>query len=374
MALTRKNVTILITLLGLFLGRDLYALWGEQRETYTTASFLARGGAMSSSVDDYNALFVNPAGVTRIEEPTGIVEIQVEGSTHIGDNMTALFGYTDHWKTHDPADVEKLRDQNTRAKLGFLAAYLEKNFAFAMLSTGAMDMAYDSQTVPNVHTFGVGDVDIQMSAGTGFFDDERLKVGGTAKILYRTARTGYLSYDDLAAIGVKPSGPYTDEGIAFSFDVGTQYSWSLTGYEVSVALSALDLATPFGIKTTFLGSETGERPPIMPARLVAGTGLKVNNIFSNIQMTTNLDIIKSLTRSETSIMDWIHWGLEFKFPMYLAIRGGINQGYWTAGLSVNYWLFEAGFATYAENTAIYDKSLGRMKSNRRFLFQFTFEF
>ncbi len=373
MALTRKNITILVTLLGLFLGKDLYALWGEQRETYTTASFLARGGAMSSDVDDYNAMFVNPAGISRIEDKTGIIELQVEGSTHVGDNMTALFGYSDHWKTHDPADVEKLRGQNTRAKLAFLAAYLQKGFAFAMASSGAMDMAYDSQTVPNVHTFGVGDVDIQMSAATGFFEDERLKVGGTAKILYRTARTGYLTYDDLATIGVKPSGPYTDEGIAFSFDVGSQYSWKLTGYDLSVGLSALDLATPYGIKTKFLGSATGERPPIANARLVAGAGLRVHNIFSGIQMGTNLDIIKSLTRSETSVLDWMHWGVEFKFPMYLSVRGGLNQGYWTAGLSVNYWLFEAGFATYAENTAIYDKSLGRMKSNRRYLFQFTFE-
>ncbi|HOW16480.1 MAG TPA: hypothetical protein PK443_02080, partial [bacterium] len=151
-----------------------------------------------------------------------------------------------------------------------------------------------------------------------------------------------------------------------------QYSWYFKQYELSVALSALDLATPYGIKTKFLGSTTGDRPPIMPARVVAGAGFLVPNVFSNFKLRTNLDIVKSLTRNETSILDWIHWGVELKFPMYLAIRGGFNQGYWTAGLSVTYWWLEASFATYAENTAIYDKDLGRMQSNRRYLFQFSF--
>ncbi len=367
-----KNICLFAFVFGLFISADAWALWGEQREAYTSASFLGRGGAMSSDVSDYNAVFVNPAGLVKIEEPAFNVEFQIEGSTHVGDNMTALFGYTNHWHANDAADIEKLRDQNTRAKLAFLAMYMQKNFAVALVSSGAMDMAYDGETVPNVHTFAVGDIDLQMSASRGFLENERLRIGATAKILYRTARTGYLSYNDLATIGVKPSGPYTDEGLAFSFDVGSQYSWYFKQYELSVALSALDLATPYGIKTKFLGSTTGDRPPIMPARVVAGAGFLVPNVFSNFKLRTNLDIVKSLTRNETSILDWIHWGVELKFPMYLAIRGGFNQGYWTAGLSVTYWWLEASFATYAENTAIYDKDLGRMQSNRRYLFQFSF--
>ncbi len=372
MKLNTKLTSIAVLFASLLLSSNAWALWGEQREIYTSASFLARGGAMTSNVDDYNAIFVNPSGIGAVEEPILNFEFQIEGSSDIGENMTALFGYESNWHADNQADIEALRNQNTRAKVGFLAAYIRQNFAFAMVSNGALDTAYDDATVPNVHAFGVGDVDIQFSGATSFLEDKRLKIGGTAKILYRTARTGFLTYDELATQGLKPSGPYTDEGIAFSFDVGTQYAWKYTNYDISVGLAALDLSTPYGLNTKFLGSTTGKRPPIMPARIVAGTGLTVYNLFSGIRLRTNLDIVKSLTRHETSIIDWIHWGAEFKLPMYLALRGGINQGYWTAGMSVTYWILEASFATYAENTAIYDRDLGRMKSNRRYLFQFSF--
>jgi len=365
---------ILLTALCLccLLSKDTQASWGEQRAVYTSASFLARGGAMTADVADYNAIFVNPAGIASIKEPILNFETQLEGSNKSNDNMTAMFGYGNDWHAMNQADIEALRNQDTRTKAGFLAAYIRQNFAFAMISTGALDMAYDDQTVPNVHSFVVGDVDMQMSVAKGFMENDKLKIGGTAKILYRTARTGFFTYDELATNGVKLSGPRADEGIAFSFDVGTQYTWFQEGYDVSVGLSALDLATPYGITTKFLGSTTEQRPPIMPARIAAGTGVKIHNIFSNVQMSTNLDIVKSLTESETSVLDLIHGGVEFKLPMYLAMSAGINQGYWTTGMSVTYWVFQASFATYAENTAIYDKSLGRMKSNRRYLFQFSF--
>ncbi len=342
------KITLLTTLcLCCLLSKNTWAKWGEQRETYTSASFLARGGAMTADVADYNAIFVNPAGIASIKDPILNLEIQIEGSNHSNDNMTALFGYGNDWHAMNQADIEALRDQDTRTKVGFLAAYIRKNFAFALVSSGTLDMAYDNQAVPGAYSFVDGDVDLQMSAAKGFMENDKLKIGGTVKFLYRTSKTGFFTYDQLVADGVKPNGSYADEGIAFSFDVGTQYTWFQEGYDVSIGLSALDLATPYGITTKFCGSTTGVRPPIVPARIVAGTGIKVHNIFSNVQMSTNIDVVKSLTNSETSVFDLIHGGVEFKLPMYLALRGGVNQGYWTTGLSVTYWVFESSFATYA---------------------------
>ncbi|MEI6093552.1 MAG: hypothetical protein WCQ47_07735, partial [bacterium] len=75
-------------------------VFAEQRELYNTTSYLARGKAMAADVDDYNVLFVNPAGIPRIKDRIINFEFLVEGTDGISDNLTALFGYksSKYWK------------------------------------------------------------------------------------------------------------------------------------------------------------------------------------------------------------------------------------------------------------------------------------
>ena len=68
----------------------------------------------------------------------------------------------------------------------------------------------------------------------------------------------------------------------------------------------------------------------------------------------------------------IHMGIELKFPQFLSLRAGLNQLYWTAGIGVSYWVLDASFATYVENTSIYEGA--RTPSNRRYVFQVGFYF
>jgi hypothetical protein len=351
----------------------VYAAPMEQLPVYTSARWLGRGGAMTADVDDYNVIFVNPAGLPLIKEPVLDFEFQLEGSGGITDNLTAFFGYSDKWKVTNPSDLNSLIAKDVSTRVSFLTAYVTDTYAIALISRGTMNTAYDTATPPNADVFSATDVTLQLTYGKGFLDNS-LRVGGTGKLAYRTGRFGTFTMKQLETEGLKPFGQLSQEGLAFSFDVGIQYSWFMEGYDVNIGGSALDLATPFGLDPRITKGSDNGRPPILPARIDIGTGIKVHNIGAGIAWRTNLDVIKSITHMEASVFDLLHFGTELQFPRLIFLRAGIYQGYWTAGLGIKYYILECDFATYATDTALYYNTDGRRASDRRYDFQFSFMF
>lgn len=346
----------------------------EQQGVYTSARWLGRGGAMVADVDDYNVIFVNPAGLPLIKEPILNFEFQIEGSNGITDNLTSFFGYDNKWVITDPADADSLRGKDIRTRISFLAAYVTKAYAIALISRGTMDNAYDNTAIPNADVFSAADVTIQLTYGKGFLN-EHLRFGGTGKFAYRSGRFGNFTMTELQNEGIKPvASSLVQEGFALSFDVGVQYTVPYDTFDFNIGASALDLATPFGLDPRISKGSDNGRPPILPARVDLGAGIKVKNIGAGIAWRTNLDLVKSITKSESSLLDILHFGTEFQFPRLLFLRAGMSQMYWTAGIGVKYYILECDFATYAADTATYYSTNGRRQSDRRYTFQFSFQF
>ena len=63
----------------------------------------------------------------------------------------------------------------------------------------------------------------------------------------------------------------------------------------------------------------------------------------------------------------LHLGAEVKLPMILAVRAGFNQGYLSAGTTIDIWVIKFDFATYAEEVGAY----AGQRMDRRYAFQFT---
>jgi len=352
--------------------------YAEQRQLYNTASYLARGKAMVATADDYNVLFVNPAGIPLIKEPILNFEFMVEGSNGMSQNLTAFFGHTSdkYWRLSDQKELAAMNGKNTRARLGFLATYIDDLISFAFISNNMLDSAVNTTTQPMDTIFSSSDIALQFGLAKGFFDKKQFRLGGTGKVIYRGSMAGTFSFSQLQTTSVRPVGNAdANDGLAFSLDLGSQYTWNVGESEFSLGLAALDLCSPFGIQPTpkgLFGDGNLDRPEILPARIDFGLGYKVPNIFKGITLITNLDIIKAVTKSESSFKDMLHFGVEFKFPQFLSLRAGINQLYWTAGIGIKYWILDASFATYVENTTIYNAI--RTPSDRRYAFQFGFYF
>lgn len=350
-------------------------VFAEQRELYNTASYLARGKAMVADVDDYNVLFVNPAGIPLIKERIINFEFLIEGSSGISDNLTAFFGYNSdkYWKITDTNDLTQLKGKNTRGRVGFLGTYITDLISFAVIANGMLDSFVNTVPTTKDTVFSTADVAVQFGIAKSFFEKKNFRIGGTGKAIYRGNRSGIFDTDQLQSQSIKPVGNlYANEGLAFSMDLGTQYTWFIDESEFSIGLAALDLSTPFGIQPKIFGDGNTGRPEILPARINFGFGYKVPNLYKGLTLRTNLDIIKSAAKKESSFQDMIHMGIELKFPQFLSLRAGLNQLYWTAGIGVSYWVLDASFATYVENTSIYEGD--RTPSNRRYVFQVGFYF
>ncbi|MEI6093209.1 MAG: hypothetical protein WCQ47_05955, partial [bacterium] len=291
-------------------------------------------------------------------------------------NLTALFGYksSKYWKVTNPDDLTPLNGKNTRGRLGFIGTYITDLISFAFVANGMLD-SFVTSTTPTVKdkVFSTQDIAVQFGIAKSFLERKNFRIGGTGKAIYRGNVSGTLDLAQLETQGVKPVGnPFANEGLAFAMDLGTQYTWFEDESEISVGLAALDLATPFGIQAKVFGDGNVRRPDILPARIDFGIGLKVPDVYKGLTIRTNIDVIKSVKERENSFQDMLHMGVEFKFPQFLSIRAGLNQLYWTAGIGVTYWVLDASFATYAENTSIFDGA--RTPSNRRYVFQFGFYF
>jgi hypothetical protein len=66
----------------------------------------------------------------------------------------------------------------------------------------------------------------------------------------------------------------------------------------------------------------------------------------------------------------VHLGAEVRFPQIVAIQAGVNQGYYTAGVTLDLWILTIAAATYAEEMG----DAAGQRADRRYVAQLTLGF
>lgn len=350
----------------------------SQNLSFINTTMLGKGGAFTADCDDENSVIVNPAGLPMLDEALFYSSIQINNSSGLTDFTNIYFGNNLDGKVNGATETfDGLSGETTRNAGSIFMTYItKKNFAYTLISTMLYDLKYNDFTDADeviVDTFSTFDTTLQVSYGKSFLEKDKFRVGASAKTVYRVGKFTQLDATDLATAGIFPitnndSENFINEGVAFSFDLGTQYSWFLEDMTFSYGLSALDVGTPFGINPKLFNG--AGRPPTLPARVQTGVGLNIPRVFkSRYAFRTNLDIVKAIMYSEASVLDMLRMGVEFAFPKFLVLRAGLYQTYWTLGFSLNYWLGHIDFATYTENVDIYEG--GTRPCSRRYVFQFS---
>jgi hypothetical protein len=95
----------------------------------------------------------------------------------------------------------------------------------------------------------------------------------------------------------------------------------------------------------------------------ANFGLAVSKSFAKFKLVGTLDyrdIFMNL-EEDADIGKRLHLGLELKTPVFFAIKTGFNQGYWSAGASLDFRIVRLDFAAYAEEVGAY---AGQRKDQR----------
>lgn len=327
----------------------------ELFETNQSVRALGMGNAYTTVVDDKDSLFYNPAGLSKIE---GI------NWTFIGIRAGAN-GIEAAQDANEARDETKLFDvirryygKNLWAGLGAKAALTLPGFAFAAYDSAEISAYLSNPAFPSLNLRVLNDYGF--ATGIGFSLLPGVDVGFVANRITR--------FGSAFPIGVSTLGSLSNE------ELRNQISNQGTGYSGSFGVN-FTLPTP--VKPTFsfvwknIGQTTftkdsGQRaPPVLLDEMVAGFGVLID--LPGIDIRPSLDV-KHINKWDEQAGKKIHFGTEISLP-FIDLRGGIHQGYYTAGVGVDLEFLRVDAATYGVELGEYPGQL----EDRRYVVEATLE-
>jgi len=354
----RALVLDLILIFGALLlcGSLAHAL--DASDQWSSVRAEGMGGAYTAVVNDSDSLFYNPAGLagqTRFEWQIFDIGVGANGYENISTLQNVVSGGSNNLATN----LQQLYGKRVWFGGHAKSAILIPSFAMsAFTATGAgISVSNPANTEMNLDYF----FDYGFAAGGGFeLVPQFMKFGLSAR---RFNRTGTNLPIGAATLANLDTAALQDElkrrGTGYAADLGLDFT--LPG-PVSPTLSAVYRNA--GV-TTFSHEEgAGAPPPIQPEFIVGGA-MKFSGGL--IDITPAIDY-RHLEDTTMQIGKKLHMGVEIAMP-FLTLRGGLNQGYWTAGAGFNFWLLHVEAASYGVELGAYPGQ----QEDRRYVANISFQ-
>jgi hypothetical protein len=353
-----KRMILALALMVLFAG----AAQGEEYPfIYKGIRPMGMGGAFVAVSDDANALFYNPAGLSRIDTVSvSILPLEVE----VGRNTIDVYRDASGVDFSDPDETtDFLRDYvGDQSHLGlYLFPYFTMpRIACALFGTARTDLEVEDMQYPKVDTHAVSDI----GAGFGYAQpllEDTLSLGASLKYDHRE------SLDEVYTVLDITSDDFDHKvrddmlkGDGVLLDLGAMYTFRDFGYDnVRVGLCADNL----------IGGKLGDAEDLDPH---VDLGVSVEENLWITKTTFALDYVDLFSQldADNDMGKRIRMGVECRLPMFLTVRAGLYQGYVTGGVSLDakYVRFDA--LTYAEEIGAY----AGQRADRRYVLRFLFGF
>lgn len=357
---------------GIFLGLLLTVVEvhsAERYEFFNGVRSLGMGGTQVAIVNDETALLGNPAALGRLRDKfVTLVDPEIDASETV-ERVVGL----DVLQFLSPQDV--LDSLETKA-LGtrfhqtaqIFPSFVVTNFGFGFYGKYATDAFIDATTTDyNLHYRN----DLAFVFGFNFrFWDGRIKLGFSARGINRTE----IDLDDIVSTSTGLTvGNLASEGFGIGSDVGliltAPVKWLPT-----IAAVYRDAGTTSYTLNDGMFLNSGTRPDRTPATL--DVGFSVQPIIGKQSRMTLTGEVKDFMitvedkDTEDALSRRTHYGLEFNFSDFLFIRGGMNQGYWTAGMELAVFNYQLQFASYGEEVGTKDTE----QEDRRYVAKFSWRF
>lgn len=331
------------------------------RSFHMGARPLGMGGAFTAVADDQNAINYNPAGLSRTDGfGLGLVNPMVEASEDSYD-LYKDFDDIDQDNTEEVSDLlQKHVGENNHLKV---AADLYTGFRLgnagvmvAGVARGYADMAVRNPTYPELHLSSDLDYGGQVGVGYGLPMVPGLSLGVGVKALSRKSLNGVYTAKDIADDDFEDTlEDDQKDGSDASFDLGMIWSREIAGVTTfNLGLAGLN------IKEMDFGEARDQKTQY-------NAGLAFVQTFFGCTLTEALDYhdITDNLAEDDSTEKKLHMGAELKLPLLLTVRGGLSQGYYTAGATVDFKALRVDVATYGEEVGVY----AGQKEDRRYVAQ-----
>jgi hypothetical protein len=334
----------------------------EYPSLYRGVRPLAMGGAFTAVADDENALFYNPAG---------LADISMLNLAVLNPLVEASDGSVDMYQDLQDTDFETVEEaedflrqhigvqQHLRAAVN---PYIGFNIAdygvmIAGLGNGTIDAIANNSANPQLDVTVIGDYGLLGGVG-GKLPFSGLRVGLAVKAINRQSLAEQYTAEDLVADDFEEMvEDDLHEGSGASADLGVIYALPF------VPVVDMDVGL---VVQNFPSMGMGDALDIDTQ---VNMGLAIKKKLAGFGLTGALDCM-DLTRNIGEDDDWgkrLHVGAEVKFPLFLSLQAGLNQGYVTGGIGLDFKVVRLDLATYGEE--IGDKAGDHV--SRRYLAQIT---
>ncbi|MDI6809411.1 MAG: hypothetical protein QME66_10580 [Candidatus Eisenbacteria bacterium] len=316
------------------------------------ARTLGMGGAYLAIANDHNALYSNPAGLSRVRGMSiSIPSISFHTNQDLIDISQDVTDFIDEHES-EFADFDSVTDDFLRGLDPFDDRWMSfavdplVDLVFPHFGLGAYSTIdarfkidrgiYQPRISVQVKNDMVGVVGISKSLG---LLGKKMDIGVSAKYIQRRLLSESLSGTDASTFDEESIQDMLDTletaKTGLTFDIGALYP--LNG-ATTLALVLKDVAGKVDDETIPMTVNVGiaSRPAI----------LKIIPLFRNTVIAADVDDIFG----EGSMLNRVHLGAETKFALlpFITLRGGFNQGYPTYGLGLNLLIVRLDFAYYGE--------------------------
>lgn len=322
---------------------------------------LGMGGAFTAVADDQNALYFNPAGLSQIPGfGLGILNPQIEAS----ENSFDLY-----------QDLEDIDMDDTEAVAGVMRNYVGENnhvkvamdtyTGFRVGNAGVMVSAIGQATMnvrirnpvnPEAQVDAIADYGLIAGAGMDLPFIKGLKAGVAIKAIIRNSL--YETYTAEEISDANFDDQVDDDmvdGSGISADIGLLYTTE------ALKVTKLNLAV---VAQNIPEMEFGDA---VDAKTQYNAGVALSQKIMGLTVTEALDIYDFTDNAadDESYEKKLHMGVEVALPVLFSVRAGINQGYYTAGATLDFKVLKFDFATYGEEMGV----VGGQKEDRRYVIQ-----
>jgi hypothetical protein len=303
------------------------------REPFEGVRPTGMGNAFIALADDGNALFYNPAALTKIKQ----VHVNFFNFTLGADSTDSLSRLNN---AIFKSQYQKLIRRDTEfLRFSFMPTVLAPNFGFSIFQNGQgyFDMRQILETGIDAYAFN----DLGAALGFAIPMGSHFSVGATVKAIQRTGIDLTLSPSELIAASGQDPNAFLENIYDHLKDMsGTGYGFSLNAgalFRVPMANKATQLflaatATDIG-DTSFSKFGTSPTPPKIRHSYNFGSALAWT-LSKQVVWNFTCDLKHQLD-SGMPFSKQFHFGTELRHKIF-GVRGGVYQGYLTGGFSLEF--------------------------------------
>ncbi len=325
---------------------------------------LGMGDAFVAAVDDYSAIFYNPAALARLEQPQMNLEL-----LHAGVDTKLPKFIEDIGRVSESNDVNQMTDlleqnygNHFSARLGLLNAYWARpKWAIAFIPIDlSLEMRVAQTVGPQLQLVARQDTTLAYARAWNVETNSgKLSLGATAKSVYRGYFNKSIMAVELAFDSnlLKPEDAAegltfdADLGVLYTMDVPTSGFFKFLKYMKPTFGATVRNVVDYGFTTNLhLLDKNSIEPDRMQRRFDVGSMFELPDWW--IWRTRFAADIRDIGHENWTFGKGTHLGAEFLWKVKSWFQGGwrvgINQGYFTAGFNGDFAAFRLDLVTYAQ--------------------------